>query len=447
MHQELVYIRCLKSYLSVSGVLVTARYNPAGKRAALRLVPVDDKNPLRMDVTDLEQIPVDTEPRIRPFPVFAMVKEVIDGLFIQINNKDYYSEAVLDTFVECTLKYHHGKTIKRMRPTQLEELRTACVDRVVNTWRDYQKTKGFEKLVKDQVGAFVDLIWTNPDIVRWKAMFQNCQHFCADILGSKCFLRIDGYDRPGLGSPGSGGTGDRKYESPLPSIYKVFSLVDDTKPEITPVFSGYFSSVQRSKEGAAMISFKEDEIKETLQSQPDRSSLLDLRMFGIPVLPNTVEYSKANQRLGVKPDEPNDAWFALSAASLYFVATADPLSQITQRLEEISRTSGIGMLSLGIFEWIEKASDPRLLNSLMFSAMKSLTEAERAAIKDDQRYVKMVQEATEILEKAKASKNAKKIEEATQRLLAIKACRDFEVDVPKFRAKQRGSWNFLSALD
>ncbi|KAK0244486.1 hypothetical protein EDD85DRAFT_784890 [Armillaria nabsnona] len=432
----------------VSGVLITARYNPAGKRAALRLVPVDgDPNPLRMDATDLERIPVDTESRIRAFPVFAMVKEVIDMLFVQVNKKDHYTEVVLDVFVEQTLKYHHDKFVKRLRPIGLEKSRVVCASQVVETWKDHQKSKAFEKLVKDEVGVFVDLIWAKPDTVRWRAMIQNCQHFCTDVLQSKCFLRVDGHDRAGpLTAVPGGPEGLKTYQSSLPSVSKVFTLVDDTTPKITPAFADYFSSIQRSKEGVTMISFKEDEIKGTLQSQPERSSLLDLRKFGIPVLPNTVEYSKVNQRLGVRPNEPNDAWFALSAASLYFVATSDPLSQITKRLEKNSRLSGLGMLSLGIFEWLEKAADPRLANSIMFSAMKGLTEAERAAIKDDRKYDEMLQKAIKKLQKAEASKKTEKIEEAEQQFLAIKACRDFLVDVPKVRARQRGSWNFLSAL-
>ncbi|KAF9461979.1 hypothetical protein BDZ94DRAFT_1262153 [Collybia nuda] len=377
-----------------------------------------------------------------------MVKEVVDMLFVQVNKKDPYTEAVLEVVVEQTLKYHHDKFVKRLRPATLGKSRVICASKVIETWKDHQESKAFEKLVKDEVGAFVELVWEKPGTVRWKAMIQNCQHFCTDILQSKCFVRVDGHDRAGpLKAVPGGPEGLKTYRSPLPSISKVLTLMDDTTPKITPAFADYFSSIRRSKEGATMISFKEKEIEKTLRSQPERSSLLDLRKFGIPVLPDTVEYSKVNRRLGVRPNEPNDAWFALSAASLYFVATSDPLSQITKRLEKNSRLSGLGMLSLGMFEWLEKAAGPLLVNSIIFEAIKGLTEAERVDIKDDQKYAEMVQRAKEKLQKAESSSKEGKIKEAEQRWLVIKACREFLVDVPRIRSRQRGSWDFLATLE
>ncbi|KAJ7229633.1 hypothetical protein C8J57DRAFT_1251827 [Mycena rebaudengoi] len=137
-----------------------------------------------------------------------------------------------------------------------------------------------------------------------------------------------------------------------------------------------------------MVSFKESKVKETLESQPARASLLDMRMYGIPILPGTVEYSKANQRLGLHPDEPNDAWFAISAATL--------------RAEDAEHTQSYrtGYTGLGIFEWLEKAANPRLLNSIMFEALTLLTEKERQDIRDDAKYEKLLQEAMNKLVKA-----------------------------------------------
>ncbi|KZT19433.1 hypothetical protein NEOLEDRAFT_970784 [Neolentinus lepideus HHB14362 ss-1] len=394
----------------------------------------------------MENIPLDTVSRIPTSRPFAIIKEVIDGLFVQVNNRDVYTEAILDTFVFRTLESHKQRFVKRLAPSKLEVAKRSAVDDVVNTWRNYQNTNAFEKLVQGECKALVDLVWSNPDVARWTAMFQNCQHFCAAILKSKCFLRVDGYDRAGLPAASQGAGVDKKYESALPSVLKVFTLVDDQKPEITPTFSQYFDSVSRSKDGATMVSFKEEELRETLELQPYRESLLDLRTFGIPILPNTAEYSKTNQRLGVRPDEPNDAWFAMSAASLYFVSPTDPLNEITQRLERTSRAAGWGMLALGMFEWLEKAANPRLLNSIMFDGLTLLTEKERQDIRDDSKYAAMVKEATEQLEKAKAKGNATTIEKCQQRVLAIKASRNFEVDVPKLRKKQRGDWDFLASL-
>ncbi|KAJ7229652.1 hypothetical protein C8J57DRAFT_1251846 [Mycena rebaudengoi] len=91
-----------------------------------------------------------------------------------------------------------------------------------------------------------------------------------------------------------------------------------------------------------MVSFKESKVKETLESQPARASLLDMRMYGIPILPGTVEYSKANQRLGLHPDEPNDAWFAISAATLYFVTPMNLANEVAQKMQSIRRATALG---------------------------------------------------------------------------------------------------------
>ncbi|KAG7087597.1 hypothetical protein E1B28_013550 [Marasmius oreades] len=428
----------------VDGILITSRFNPVGKRPALRLVPANMT--ARLHTTDMEQIPLDTVSRIPTSRPFALIKEVIDGLFVQVNNRDVYTEAVLDKFVFRTLELYKYKVVQRLSPSKLEEARNVAVQDITSTWMNYQNTRAFEKLVLDQSGVFVDLVWSDPDITRWTSMFQNCQHFCSNLLKSKCFLRVDGYDRAGLPrAPVL--PDDKKYESSLPSILKVFALVDDQSPRISPTFAQYFDSVTRSKEGATMVSFKEPEVEETLKSQPGRASLLDMRMYGIPILPGTVEYSKTNLRLGLRPDEPNDAWFAISAATLYFVAPTDPLHEITQKLESTSRATALGILGLGMFEWLEKAANPRLLNSIMFDALMLLTEKERQDIHDDVKYAKLLKEAQEKLAKAKQQGDAQLVEKCTQRVLAIEASRRYEVDIPKLRAKQRGSWDFLAGLN
>jgi hypothetical protein len=210
---------------------------------------------------------------------------------------------------------------------------------------NFQGTHAFEKLVLDRSGAFVDLVWHNPKVAHWKPMFQNCQHFCSTLLKSNCFLRVDGYDRPGLPrTPVL--PDDKKYQLSLPSILKVFTLVDDQTLKITPTFKEYFYAVTRSKGGATMVSSKESKVKETLESQPARASLLDMRMYGIPILPGTVEYSKANQRLGLHPDEPNDAWFAISAATLYFVTPMNLANEVAQKMQSIRRATALGILGL-----------------------------------------------------------------------------------------------------
>ncbi|KAJ7265224.1 hypothetical protein C8J57DRAFT_1230242 [Mycena rebaudengoi] len=294
---------------------------------------------------------------------------------------------------------------------------------------NFQGTHAFEKLVLDRSGAFVD----NPKVAHWKPMFQNCQHFCSTLLKSNCCLRVDGCDRPGLArTPVL--PDDKKYQLSLPSILKVFTLVDDQTLKITPTFTEYFYAVTRSKGGATMVSFKESKVKETLESQPARASLLDMRMYGIPILPGTVEYSKANQRLGLHPDEPNDAWFAISAATL--------------RAEDAEHTQSYrtGYTGLGIFEWLEKAANPRLLNSIMFEALTLLTEKERQDIRDDAKYEKLLQEAMNKSVKAEKQGKAEKIKKCKQRVDAIKASRNYEVDIPRLRGKQRGSWDFRAGL-
>ncbi|KAF5385565.1 hypothetical protein D9757_006793 [Collybiopsis confluens] len=403
--------------MGVDGILVTARFNPVKKRPALRLTPIDSS--VRLDTADLDDMPPDTVSGIPPSRPFAPIKEIVDALFIQINNRDVYTEGILDTFVYRTLLLHKNKVVDGMSPTKLGEKRREAVENITNTWKNYKDTKAFEKLVLDQTGAFVDLVWNDSDIARWTGLFRNCQHFCAGILQSKCFLRVDGYDKAGLPKTPSE-PGDKKYESALPSIQKVFPLVDERKPQITPIFKEYFDSVTRSSEGATMVSFKEEELQKTLRLPPKKASLLDMREFGIPTLPGTIEYSKTNERLGLLPDEPNDAWFAISTATLYFVTPTDPTREITQKLESMTRPYTLGVLGLGMLEWLEKAADPRLLNSIMFDALTLLTQKERQDLYEDAVYVKMVQEAEAELAK---QREPVKREKLRQRELAIKASR------------------------
>ncbi|KAF8139458.1 hypothetical protein K438DRAFT_711636 [Mycena galopus ATCC 62051] len=217
----------------VDGILITSRFNPVGSRPALRLVPVNGT--VRLDHTDMKKISLETECRIPTSRPFAVIKEVVDGLFIQVNSRDVYTEAILDTFIFRTLELHKHK-LKRLSPTKLEEARKVAVQEIVSTWMNFQGTHAFEKLVLDRSGAFVDLVWHNPEVAHWKPMFQNCQHFCSTLLKSNCFLRVDGYDRPGLSRtpvlPDD--------NSSLPSILKVFTLVDDQTVKITPAFRNIF---------------------------------------------------------------------------------------------------------------------------------------------------------------------------------------------------------------
>ncbi|KAJ7775399.1 hypothetical protein B0H16DRAFT_1879815 [Mycena metata] len=427
----------------VDGILITSRFNPVGRRPALRLVPVNGT--VRLDNTDMKNIPLDTECRIPTSRPFALIKEVVDGLFIQVNSRDVYTEAILDTFVFRTLELHRHKS-KRLSPTKLEEARKIAVQEVTSTWMNFQGTHAFENLVLDRSGAFVNLVCNNPEVAHWKPMFQNCQHFCSTLLKSNCFLRVDRHDRTGLPRTPVP-PDDNKYESSLPSKLKVFKLVDDQTLKITPTFKEYFHAVTRSKGGATMVSFKESEVKETLVSQPARASLLDMRVYGIPILPRTVEYSKVNQRLGLRPDEPNDAWFAISAATLYFVTPINLVNELTQKMQSTRRATALGILGLGIFEWLEKAANPRLLNSIMFEALTLLTEKERQDIRDDVKYEKLLQEAMNKLVEAEKQGKAKKTKTCKQRVDAIKASRSYEVDIPRLRGKQRGSWDFMAGLN
>ncbi|THU85249.1 hypothetical protein K435DRAFT_806061 [Dendrothele bispora CBS 962.96] len=247
-----------------------------------------------------------------------------------------------------------------------------------------------------EVGQFVDLIWDNPDIACWTTM-------------KNVFYASMG-----------------KSESSLPSIRKAFTLVDDQKPYIASIFKEYFDSVTQSKEGATMVSFKEQEVQKTLESQPTRASLLDMRKFGIPALPATAEYSKTNQRLGLDPDEPNDAWFAISAATLYFVAPTDLSPEISRKMESATREAALGVLGFSIFEWLEKAASPRLLNSIAFDALTLLKEKDRRDIHNDAKYLELLQEAEKKLDKARRQRDTKQKEKWTQRVLAIKAVRTYE---------------------
>ncbi|KAJ7275130.1 hypothetical protein C8J57DRAFT_1505865 [Mycena rebaudengoi] len=179
-----------------------------------------------------------------------------------------------------------------------------------------------------------------------------------------------------------------------------------------------------------MVSFKESKVKETLESQPARASLLDMRMYGIPILPGTVEYSKANQRLGLHPDEPNDAWFAISAATLYFVTPMNLANEVAQKMQSIRRATALGILGLAFS-----------------SALTLLTEKERQDIRDDAKYEKLLQEAMNKLVKAEKQGKAEKIKKCKQRVDAIKASRNYEVDIPRLRGKQRGSWDFRAGLN
>jgi hypothetical protein len=96
---------------------------------------------------------------------------------------------------------------------------------------------------------------------------------------------------------------------------------------------------------------------------------------------------------------------------------------------------------------LEKAANPRLLNSIMFEALTLLTEKERQDIRDDAKYEKLLQEAMNKLVKAEKQGKAEKIKKCKQRVDAIKASRNYEVDIPRLRGKQRGSWDFRAGLN
>ncbi|KAF8139459.1 hypothetical protein K438DRAFT_711640 [Mycena galopus ATCC 62051] len=99
------------------------------------------------------------------------------------------------------------------------------------------------------------------------------------------------------------------------------------------------------------------------------------------------------------------------------------------------------------FRVVGEGRQSEALNSIMFEALTLLTEKERQDIRDDGKYEKLLQEAINKLVEAEKQGKAKKIKTCKQRVDAIKASRNYEVDIPRLRGKQRGSWDFRASLD
>ncbi|KAJ3552834.1 hypothetical protein NM688_g3940 [Phlebia brevispora] len=454
---------------TVAGILLTSRFNPRNKRPALRLVPMGSKeHKLRLDSTNMMELPSKSECRIAAHTPFAVVKEVIDGIFVQLNNRDPYSDAILDSFLQGTLKYQGAQSSRD--PRKRENVRVEGVQKVLDTLRNYQDTGAYDALVRNRISAFARLVLDQPDITQWHAVTSNCQHFCYAVLKSRCFLRTDGYDGPHASSSASPNSTQTNAESSLPSVRKVFPLLNDQDPKLSPWFTEYFASVQRSS--TAMVTFRDVQLGMTsVLGMQSRTSLLDLRRFGIPVLSANVEYSQTSGRLGVPSEESTDAWFALSAISLYFLwpenisiantrEGAESSLTLADRLNvggmEISRA--LGILALGYFEWLEKAAHPRLLNTVAFSALRSLTDEEREWIRDGQKSTEMINAADrkvmnlgeKLQAKTKDGKSRRKLmkemESAEERCLILRACREFEVELPQRRRLQRGRYDWLLKL-
>jgi len=428
---------------------VTCRFNSREERLAVRLVPHTsrtDCSRFRIDTTNLCTIPIGTECRIPALSPFAIVKQTIDGIFLQANNRDPGSDLILDSFVASALKYQHAKSVQRLGYAKLEQVRLENVQKTTDLIR-YQGTyKGYDGLVEAKVRSFVSLMITKPGLATWNSVFRNCQHFCAAVLESQCFVRQSGYDsliRP-----------SNKYAVSLPSIRKVFRLADDQNTELSPWFSEYFSSVERLKGRTTMLSFRTADVGE----QP-RTSLLDLRKFGIPVLPNRIDHTQTNDRLGVKAGNSADAWFSLSSISLFFVAPHDALlEEITEKVvTTVSVENAMGMLALGYFEWLESVAQYHLLDTISLRCYANLKPRELEAIVKPETFRDLLDEVEARIGRARAEMDkaylpwkkrqlSKEIKRLWRKQGELAAIWDLEVDIPKARAAKRGQWDWFNTL-
>ncbi|KAG5650204.1 hypothetical protein H0H81_000318 [Sphagnurus paluster] len=402
----------------VNGILVTCRFNSRESRRAVRLVP---------------------QSRIPFLSPFAMVKQAIDGIFLQNNNKDPLSESLINSFVASALKYQYAKSIQRprLRPAELDQVRIESVQKTTDLIR-YQGNSAYGSLVEARVRSFVSLMITKPGLANWNTIFQNCQHFCSAVLESECFVRRVGYDN--CFEPNS-----------LPSIRKVFRL--DQKTEISPWFSEYFSTVERLKGRTTMLSFRTADVGE----QP-RTSLLDLRKFGIPALPNRIDHTQTNDRLGVQAGESADAWFALSAISLFFVVPHDALlEELAGKVATVSVENAMGMLALGYFKWLEKVAQYHLLDEISLRCYASLKPRELEAISKPETFRYLLDEIDALIEYARAKKDRahfpwkkrqldKELKKLERKKGELGAIWDLEVDIPKARAEKRGKWDWFKTL-
>ena len=410
----------------------------------MRLAPHTSPSRFRIDITNLYTIPIGTECRIPALSPFAMVKQAIDGIFLQANNKDPLSEAILDSFVTSALKYQYAKSVQRLGYAKLEQVRLQNVQKTTDLIR-YQGNGAYDGLVEARVRSFVSLMMTKPGLATWNSIFRNCQHFCATVLESQCFVRQIGYDSF---------IGSNTYALSLPSIRKVFRLADDQNTELSPWFSEYFSSVERLKGRTTMLSFRTADVGEQT-----RTSLLDLRKFGIPALPNRIDHTQTNDRLGVKAGNSADAWFSLSAISLFFVAPHDSLlEEIAEKVAAtVSVENAMGMLALGYFEWLEKVAQYHLLDSISLKCYAGLEPQELAAISKPETFRNLLAEieARIVHTKAEMTKayfpwKKRQLDKEVKRLRRkqgeLGAIWDLEVDIPMVRASRRGQWDWYNTL-
>ena len=443
------YLLTRRHVNSIDGVLVTCLFNPRGKRPALRIVPLTSGRDLysyRLDSTDLRNIPSGRECRIPTLSPFALVKQVIDGIFVQINNKDPWSDAILTSFVSSALQYHHAKSVQRLGYAKLEHVKREHVQSVIHLMR-FQGQTAYGTFVETRIQAFIYLVVEKPTIATWHSIFQNCQHFCSAVLESQCFLRQIGCD-----SAGSGIAGSHTYFAALPSTSKVLRLADDQSAALSPWFSEYFGSVERSKEHATMLSFRRVD-----SGEKSRETLLDLRMFGIPALPNQADPSQTNGRLGIRASESADAWFSLSAISLFFVTMQNRPEELSRKLAAVSMENGMGMLALGYFEWLERVAHYHLLNSVMRGYLASLSAQDVEEIMKMETYHSLLVDADRAITRAEEKRDTallphtkrqrkQEVKRSRKRRDALTSVWELEVKVPKLRARRRRQWDWFATL-
>ena len=428
---------------------MTCLFNPRGKRPALRIVPLTSGRDLysyRLDSTDLRNIPSGRECRIPTLSPFALVKQVIDGIFVQINNKDPWSDAILTSFVSSALQYHHAKSVQRLGYAKLEHVKREHVQSVIHLMR-FQGQTAYGTFVETRIQAFIYLVVEKPTIATWHSIFQNCQHFCSAVLESQCFLRQIGCD-----SAGSGIAGSHTYFAALPSTSKVLQLADDQSAALSPWFSEYFGSVERSKEHATMLSFRRVD-----SGEKSRETLLDLRMFGIPALPNRADPSQTNGRLGIRASESADAWFSLSAISLFFVTMQNRPEELSRKLAAVSMENGMGMLALGYFEWLERVAHYHLLNSVMRGYLASLSAQDVEEIMKMETYHSLLVDADRAITRAEEKRDTallphtkrqrkQEVKRSRKRRDALTSVWELDVKVPILRARRRGQWDWFATL-
>ena len=344
-----------------------------------------------------------------PCPI-AVVKETIDAQFAD-NNSDYRMTTIVSAFVVGVLQYRRAKGAQRSSTLQ------GVTRHVVDDWRN-DELNGFDYLVKRQMADFTRLVAIDERSTDWSAFGNNCQHFCRKLLVARCFERRVARDK-------YSGTEEQQVASAFPESRKVLAIDDDRCSDVSPWFSRYFASIQQ----VSMLEFGGTSLRgvplDTHNATQLADFLLDLTDYAIPTLPSRADFSETNKRLSVSPNDTRDAWFALSAVSLYFAS-----SQVLSPTQNGSTHKRNARLALGYYEWLLKAMTPRLMNSILAAVFKECTSEELAAIRDPD-----PQAFNNLYDSLVAASNR-------DRANNLEACRKYEVFLSQKRISQDGLFDW-----